>query len=569
MRRVTLCALILLLTSSCGGDSGSPTGPDDSNTHPEPVATVSVAPPQLLMVPHEEAQAAASPLDASGGELTEREVVWTSSDESVATVSSTGLVTAQAEGSATITATSEGKEGELAVEVVDGGRLNTEGGDFDLADGAIHLSVPQGAAPAGTILTAVETADVPPPPGSYSLTGAAAFKLGPEGQTFDEPVVVTLHFDPDDLPPWLLPEGLQILRWDGSEWHPLANVVVDAEAGTISGETEGFSTFVPSFELPSVTVTPSPGSVNELQRSVVLTAQLDEGDVVDANYDFGEFIYNWSTTGMNGEILESEGNHATYLATIPVLPDGEFDQVTADVQGVGWDDGSIVDIGSAIDGELQTTIDLLPESSETSFSGQVELSVVIQPPTGADLVYEWSSTDNHGSIDAPQGQKIGSKSVTYTAKSAEESVPSPPRVDRVDVTVYRAIKVQDGLDDFETVYKELGTRQAFVEIAGDKLFGSWGTETEDNCAFAYIYVPKVVGAQTYNMHAYNYTDWTGFWGTEIRRTWGATGGAGVEDLGTEWRFFLSSGCNGGGAGKVVSSLESRFNGMKVDVLVGY
>src|SRR3989442_13207909 len=55
--------------------------------------------------------------DSAGNVLSGRAVTWTSSDASVATVSSSGLVGAVAAGSVTITATSEGRSGTAAIVV--------------------------------------------------------------------------------------------------------------------------------------------------------------------------------------------------------------------------------------------------------------------------------------------------------------------------------------------------------------------------------------------------------------------------------------------------------------------
>jgi hypothetical protein len=59
--------------------------------------------------------------DANGNVLTGRTVTWTSSNAVVALVSTSGLVTGLALGSATITATSEGKSGTAAITVASGG----------------------------------------------------------------------------------------------------------------------------------------------------------------------------------------------------------------------------------------------------------------------------------------------------------------------------------------------------------------------------------------------------------------------------------------------------------------
>src|SRR5207249_4227688 len=57
------------------------------------------------------------PKDANGNPLSGRVVTWSSNNTSVATVDAGGLVTAGAVGSATITATSEGKSGTAGITV--------------------------------------------------------------------------------------------------------------------------------------------------------------------------------------------------------------------------------------------------------------------------------------------------------------------------------------------------------------------------------------------------------------------------------------------------------------------
>jgi len=64
-------------------------------------------------------QLAAATLDASGQPIANQTVTWTSSDAGVATVSVTGLVTAVAEGAATMTATTAGVSGTAEITVGD------------------------------------------------------------------------------------------------------------------------------------------------------------------------------------------------------------------------------------------------------------------------------------------------------------------------------------------------------------------------------------------------------------------------------------------------------------------
>ncbi|HEU5183560.1 MAG TPA: Ig-like domain-containing protein [Gemmatimonadaceae bacterium] len=82
-----------------------------------PVASVDVAPASADVQAGGTVQLSATARDANGDPLPGRAPSWTSNDEAIATVSSDGLVTAIAEGSVTITATSEGRTGSAVLTV--------------------------------------------------------------------------------------------------------------------------------------------------------------------------------------------------------------------------------------------------------------------------------------------------------------------------------------------------------------------------------------------------------------------------------------------------------------------
>ncbi len=82
-----------------------------------PVATVNVTPSAASLAVGATQQLTATTLDANGNTLTGRVVAWSSSDQTKATVNTSGLVTAAAAGTATITATSETKSGTSTITV--------------------------------------------------------------------------------------------------------------------------------------------------------------------------------------------------------------------------------------------------------------------------------------------------------------------------------------------------------------------------------------------------------------------------------------------------------------------
>jgi len=84
---------------------------------PAPVAAVAVSPSSATLVVGQTVDLEAEPRDASGQPLGGRTVTWSSNRPEVATVTSTGIVAAVAAGTATITASSEGRNGTAAIVV--------------------------------------------------------------------------------------------------------------------------------------------------------------------------------------------------------------------------------------------------------------------------------------------------------------------------------------------------------------------------------------------------------------------------------------------------------------------
>jgi uncharacterized protein YjdB len=85
-----------------------------------PVANVVLLPSKIDAIVGSTTQLSAVAYDAAGNALPDRSIIWSTSNQSVATVSSTGLVTAVASGTATITAVSEGKTSSSTITVAQG-----------------------------------------------------------------------------------------------------------------------------------------------------------------------------------------------------------------------------------------------------------------------------------------------------------------------------------------------------------------------------------------------------------------------------------------------------------------
>lgn len=97
--------------------SGSVSGTALVSVQLAPVASLSVAPTSASLLAGESLQLTADPRDANNAPLPGRTVTWSTSAATIATVSSTGFVIAFSPGTATITATSEGKSATTRITV--------------------------------------------------------------------------------------------------------------------------------------------------------------------------------------------------------------------------------------------------------------------------------------------------------------------------------------------------------------------------------------------------------------------------------------------------------------------
>lgn len=103
------------LTGCGGGDSGSE--PNPAPPPPPTVAAVEVQPATAEVMVGETVQLQVTVRDDRGNALAGRTVTWSTSQGSVATVSSSGVVTGVAPGPVTITATADGRSGTASVTV--------------------------------------------------------------------------------------------------------------------------------------------------------------------------------------------------------------------------------------------------------------------------------------------------------------------------------------------------------------------------------------------------------------------------------------------------------------------
>lgn len=139
---------------------------------PDPVASLSLSPAHPVVARGDTLRMIAVPLDASGNALTGRAVAWSSSAPDVVSVGPAGLVTAQGRGSATITATSDGRSATVSVTVqprkplVTAITISPQQVDVSTADATVDFLV-TASADAGMLRVVLELESVRPSETAY------------------------------------------------------------------------------------------------------------------------------------------------------------------------------------------------------------------------------------------------------------------------------------------------------------------------------------------------------------------------------------------------------------------
>jgi len=123
-----------------------------------------------------------------------------------------------------------------------GERVGSQGGTVELADGVVTLDLPPGALTQDIFITAVPATDLPP--GLPPVVPGTAWDFGPDGLVFAHPIVMTIRYDPAQLPPGVVESELRIHKLVNGSFEQQDAGLVDLVNHTVSAEVDGFSVFV-------------------------------------------------------------------------------------------------------------------------------------------------------------------------------------------------------------------------------------------------------------------------------------------------------------------------------------
>ncbi|MGQ0647330.1 MAG: beta strand repeat-containing protein [Gemmatimonadaceae bacterium] len=417
---------------------------------PVPVASVTVSPATGALIVGQTLQLSATTASAGGQTLTGRVVTWNSSNNATATVSSTGLVSGVSAGSATITATSEGRAGtaQISVTAVPVAAIRLTPTSVTLASGNTTQLTAQALDADNNVLnrTIVWTTDQPAvatvsQSGLVTAvnTGIARITAGVGTVTASATVSVT------PVPVASLTVSPASTTLLVTRTQQLTATAFDAQGNTLTGRTitwisgapsvatvtqtglvtavgagtavifaasEGISASasitVGSVNVASVRITPGGGTVQQGQTLQLSAAALDSVGGVIVGKSVG-----WRSSN---EAVATVGSTGRVLGISP----GTF-TITATIDGV-------VGSGSYSVSQLPVAaVTLLPGSATLTAGGSVQLTPSLFSASGAPIavtgrVITWSSSNSSIATVTGSGLVTGVASGTVTITATCEGI---------------------------------------------------------------------------------------------------------------------------------------------------
>lgn len=380
MRLSRLAPALFIVAAGCGGSSGpnpppAPPPPPPPPPPPAPVASVLLSPDNATLVPQQSLTIAATTIDATGSVLSGRTISWTSNAAAVASVSSSGLVTALTAGTAGIVATSEGKSGTATITVKEGLFVGPGGGQAVGGGGNVTLVIPAGAVTSNVAVTITPFSAAPDP----KFVSGTAYEFLPGGTQFSQPVTVRIRYATGQVPPGSSASLFRLGRLVGNTWTEIPGSSVDLATQTVSGTTTSFSVYgivLAPAPVASVAISPATASVG-VTNTVQLSATLRDA----ANNVLTDRTVTWtSANSAIASVNATTGLVTGVAAGGPVTITGTSEGISGTAQ---------VSVSASV-----STVTVTPPSTTLQINGTVQLTATLRDASNNILtgrVVGWTS----------------------------------------------------------------------------------------------------------------------------------------------------------------------------------
>lgn len=445
------------VAASAGGKSGIGT----ITVEKTPVASVAVAPTHVDASPGDHPVFSATAYDASQNALTDRTILWSTSNANVATVDGTGLATAVGPGNATITASAEGKNGTATITVsqapvatvtvtpsplsmsvgqstqmtatltdAGGNTLNGRTVTWSSSNTGVATMSQQGVlnavSPGSTTITATSEGKTGTAAVTITNVAVGSVVVQPQGPSILQGASVQLSATVRDVNGTVVTD--RVVTWTSSA----ASVASVSSSGVVTGVGPGSTTITATSEgkagsstvtviavpVGSVTVSPTSQTVRVLQTATLTATVKDSLGHVVTNR-----VVTWASS--NALVATVSGGVVTGVlpgtATITATSEGKSGTATVNV--------TLAPVGN---------VSVSPASQNILISQAFPLSVTVKDSAGNLLTgrtVTWGSSNTAAATVSQQGVVTGiaQGASTITATSEGKSGSSAVTVSPVPV----------------------------------------------------------------------------------------------------------------------------------------
>ena len=258
--------------------------------------------------------------------------------------------------------------------------VGAAGGTVSGPNGA-QVVIPAGALAANTAIAVTLVAPVAALPAGNATVGPV-YAFTPHGQTFAQPVTITVPVDPAQVPAGTAVKLYKTMNGAAGPWQEVAGAT--RTGNLISGQVTSFSDVVPTIAMGT-----------PIDRAVV--APTPATFTVNAVGGTPPYTYQWEKSDAGGAFVPAPGatNSATYTTGPTSMTADNADRYQVKVTSADTDGNGIAD-GTATSRVATLTVTVVvvapaittqPAASQSVATGSnVSFSVVA---TGTDLVYQW------------------------------------------------------------------------------------------------------------------------------------------------------------------------------------
>ncbi len=286
------------------------------------------------------------------------------------------------------------------------------GGTVSALNEKVVFTVPSGAVTEQETLTAKAAENIP---SDDNYVPGTAYEFGPDGFQFQQPLELTITYDPNNIPAGAQESYLMLAKLVSDSWQIINDSSADTTTHTVTGTINGFSSYGVVMDSEKVRIVPYAATC-AAAGVTVLEARL-------LGYPGGyEPQYNWTFSGTNGRIVIDPADYSkvTYVANGDATENG-VDTIKLEVEATFADEAHAEGTpylwgqATATVTIKKTKVEIQPDVASCAPGDTIGFTAVVSNPPAYTIQYIWTCPGTNGELVGVDPSK---NTVSYKADSS-------------------------------------------------------------------------------------------------------------------------------------------------------